>query len=715
MVELSVQTVLGLIGTIILVGLAGEWVFKKTGIPSVLILIGLGMLLGPGLKLIDPLSITKTAPYFGTLALLIILFDGGLNLKIIKVLREAPFALLFTILVFFVTIAAVAVTYRFVFGGSWELGLLMGAIMGGSTGVIVIPVLSQMKFISDDTKVILSLESAFTDVFVVVGALALIGLLTNPTAGLAGLLPLVFHSFLDALLLASIAGILWARFMGMLQGQPLSYMLTLAAILVLYNVAELLGGNGAITILFFGLVLGNMEEIIAKAHRHVRRIIGVNLEVAGFAIDVFLKRLNEEISFLVRTFFYVLLGLIFDLHALTLQVTAGGFLLFLAALGSRSAVAWGLGFFKPVWTVREQRIIVAMLPRGLACAVMAFAPASQGVPGTESFPLLALMVIGLSVLYMTLALYYERWQAPVADKSAEVADATVAPVAPTGRPQMVLFTDLDGTLLDATTYRYDEARPALERLQQAHVPLVICTSKTRAEVEPLRKELDNRDPFIVENGGALYIPPGYFKAPPPGAIERGDYHVIEFGVPYSRLREALRRIEKQVGVSLIGFGDLTIEEIVKATGLAQTDAERARQREYDEPFLIKGEHSPLEQIREAAAQIGITVVSGGQFYHLVGGTDKGRACRVLIDLFRKEWGKVVTAGIGDSLNDLPMLEMVDCPFLVERQEGGYAEGLAREGLTRVSGRGPAGWQRGVTQLLAGLEQNMPPAPPDPAQ
>jgi mannosyl-3-phosphoglycerate phosphatase len=266
-------------------------------------------------------------------------------------------------------------------------------------------------------------------------------------------------------------------------------------------------------------------------------------------------------------------------------------------------------------------------------------------------------------------------------------------------PRLLLFTDLDGTLLEADTSRFDAARPALERLRKRAIPLIVCTSKTRAEVEPIRKDLGNTHPFIVENGGALYVPKGYFKSPPAGAIRRYGYQVVEFGVPYSRLREALRRIEKQVGVSLIGIGDMTIEEIVKATGLAQTDAGRARQREYDEPFLIKGDHSPLEQIREAASHLGLTVVSGGRFDHLVGGTDKGRACRVLIDLFRKEWGKVVTAGIGDSLNDVPMLEAVDRPFLVERPGGGHVDGLTVHGFVRLQGIGPSGWQTGVQQIL----------------
>jgi mannosyl-3-phosphoglycerate phosphatase len=162
---------------------------------------------------------------------------------------------------------------------------------------------------------------------------------------------------------------------------------------------------------------------------------------------------------------------------------------------------------------------------------------------------------------------------------------------------------------------------------------------------------------------------------------------------------------------LVGFGDMTIEEIVKATGLAQSEAERARQREYDEPFTINGEHPPLEQIREAAVEIGLTVVSGGQFYHLVGGTDKGRACRALIDLFRKEWGKVVTAGIGDSLNDLPMLEMVDRPFLVERPGGGHVDGLAVHGLVRLQGIGPSGWQAGVQQILEEMSPHTQPEKP----
>jgi mannosyl-3-phosphoglycerate phosphatase len=264
---------------------------------------------------------------------------------------------------------------------------------------------------------------------------------------------------------------------------------------------------------------------------------------------------------------------------------------------------------------------------------------------------------------------------------------------------LVVFTDLDGTLLDADTYRYDAARPALDRLRAQAIPLIICTSKTRAEVGPLRIKLENRDPFIVENGGALYIPDGYFKAPLPGSSRRDGYRVLEMGVPYPRLREALRLIERQVGVALVGCGDMTVEEIMLVTGLAQPDAERARQREYDEPFRIEGAGAPLEGVCETARQLGLAVIPAGRFLHLVGGIDKGRACRALIALYRQEWGVVSTAGIGDSPSDFPMLDMVDRPFLVERPGGGHAAGVAVEGFSRVQGIGPAGWAEAVTELL----------------
>ena len=177
MEALSVDSVLGLTGLIILVGLAGELVFKRTGIPSVLFLMGFGVLLGPVFHLAEPTAVMKLAPYFGTLALLIILFDGGINLHIMKVVSETPLALFYSLTVFSLTIVSIMGFYVWWMQGSWLHGLLLGSILGGTAAAIIIPVTSKMKSLRDPAKVLLSLDSAISEVFVVVIALALMGAL----------------------------------------------------------------------------------------------------------------------------------------------------------------------------------------------------------------------------------------------------------------------------------------------------------------------------------------------------------------------------------------------------------------------------------------------------------------------------------------------------------------------------------------------------------
>jgi cell volume regulation protein A len=403
METLSVETVLGLIGIVILVGLAGEVGFKRTGIPSVLFLMGLGLLIGPVFGYADASEISVLAPYFGTLALLIILFDGGLNLQFMKVLHETPLALLYSVIVFTCSGLAVAALYVWGLEGRWPQGLLLGAILGGTAAAIILPVVSKLPSLREPVKVLVSLDSAFSEVFVVVIALAIMGSFTE-SGGKFGVVREIFHSFFDALLLAALAGAVWARLLTWLAGQTLSYMLTLAAILVLYDVAELLGASGAITILLFGLVLANMETLAGRLVRPLRVLIGYELDKAKFVLDEFLKRINEELSFLVRTFFYVLLGLIVDFSKLNWTLALWGVAFFAVVLAARVLVTYGVGAVAGSWSPSEHLLISAMVPRGIATAVMAFLPASAGIPDTEHFPMYALTVITMGVLFMTLSM-----------------------------------------------------------------------------------------------------------------------------------------------------------------------------------------------------------------------------------------------------------------------------------------------------------------------
>jgi potassium/hydrogen antiporter len=405
--SLSVEAVLGLIGVVILVGLSGEVGFKRTGVPSVLFLMGLGLLLGPVLGYADASRGALLAPYFGTLALLIILFDGGLNLQFVKVIKETPLALLYSVIVFTGSVLAVAALYVWGLEGQWRQGLLLGAILGGTAAAIILPVVSKLSSLSEPTKVLVSLDSAFSEVFVVVIALAIMGSFTE-TGGKFGVVREIFHSFFDALVLAALAGAVWARLLTWLAGQTLSYMLTLAAILILYYVAELLGASGAITILLFGLVLANMQSLASRLVRPLRVLIGYELDQAKFVLDEFLKRINEELSFLVRTFFYVLLGLIVDMSKFNWTVAAWGLALFGVVFGVRVVATYVLGKVTGSWTSSERVLIAAMMPRGVATAVMAFLPASAGIPDTESFPMYAVTVITLGVVFMTLSLAVYR-------------------------------------------------------------------------------------------------------------------------------------------------------------------------------------------------------------------------------------------------------------------------------------------------------------------
>jgi mannosyl-3-phosphoglycerate phosphatase len=267
-------------------------------------------------------------------------------------------------------------------------------------------------------------------------------------------------------------------------------------------------------------------------------------------------------------------------------------------------------------------------------------------------------------------------------------------------PQLIVFTDLDGTLLDAETYAFDASREALDALRARSVPLIPASSKTRAEIERLRADLDHHHPFIVENGGGMFIPKGYFDFPLEGAVLRGPYQVIEFGLPYAALRLALKEIAHALNCRVRGFGDMTTEEVAERMGLSSSDALLAKQREYDEPFIVESVPLPVDEIHCKAEARGLRCTSGGRFYHLMGPNDKGSACRYLIDCYRRRFGAITTVGIGDSLNDLTMLAEVDRPLLVQRADGTYDPGVTLSSLTRAQGVGPQGWNRAILSVLA---------------
>ena len=267
---------------------------------------------------------------------------------------------------------------------------------------------------------------------------------------------------------------------------------------------------------------------------------------------------------------------------------------------------------------------------------------------------------------------------------------------PSGR-QPVIFSDLDGTLLHPRTYSWEKARPALDAVHRKGVPLVLVTSKTRAEAEIWRERLDNRHPFIVENGGGIFIPQGYFPFPVGGDLRDG-YHVITLGMPYDAVRKRFTELRERLGARVRGFGDMTAEEVADLTGLSRADAQLAQRRDFGEPFIFQGRTD--ERFLQAIEGMGMRWTRG-RLYHLMGDHHKGRAVTMLCRFFERRFGAVTTIGVGDGLNDLPFLLVVDRPVLVRKLSGAHETQMDIPGLFRTRSVGPAGWNEALSELLAG--------------
>lgn len=265
-------------------------------------------------------------------------------------------------------------------------------------------------------------------------------------------------------------------------------------------------------------------------------------------------------------------------------------------------------------------------------------------------------------------------------------------------PPLVVFTDLDGTLLRHEDYDWSEAGEALAALAAHRIPCVIASSKTRSEIDVWRERLGLTDPYISENGGALHFPAG--------ADSAGE--TVRLGVSYVRLREALDEIGRELGVALRGFGDMTAGEIAALTGLAGGDLERARQREHDEPFLPARPLTSDEEARldDAALSRGLRVTRGGRLHHLLGAHDKGMAARVLLSTLSADGAAVRSLGVGDAANDLELLRAVTRAIVVARPDGTHDPELVAglPGARFVHGIGPAGFNEGVLAELPGPSQ-----------
>ena len=265
---------------------------------------------------------------------------------------------------------------------------------------------------------------------------------------------------------------------------------------------------------------------------------------------------------------------------------------------------------------------------------------------------------------------------------------------------LVIITDLDGTLLDQRTYSYEASLPAIRKVQSLEIPLILCSSKTRSEMEPLWKELKLKDPFIVENGGAIYFPPDYFPFPVEKSKPKGELHALELGRSVDLIRKALLDASHRLHVNIRSFSEMQIEEICELTGLSKESARAATKREYDEPFVL-GQGQPA-RLFTALRTKGYKITLGDRFYHLSWGSDKGKAAKILLDLYRRVNQSLRSVGLGNSANDLPFLRQVDRPILIRNLDRTWDSTITQNiaGIEKPLAIGPAGWREAVERALA---------------
>ncbi len=247
----------------------------------------------------------------------------------------------------------------------------------------------------------------------------------------------------------------------------------------------------------------------------------------------------------------------------------------------------------------------------------------------------------------------------------------------------IVVTDLDGTLLDRQTYEYTPALDAIQELDKRGIPIVLNSSKTQAEIASIRKQLDNQEPFVCENGGII--------------VGMGDVQYL--ATPREQFLPQLRSLKEKLELQYQGFADAEVNDVVRWTGLTQDDAQKAMQRSATEPLLWQDSDTALSKLRQELEKLNLQCVKGGRFHHVMGIFNKA-SC---FPLLRKHYAPtapetVKIVALGDSPNDLPMLEQADYAIVIPSGKGEKLHLDRDVDVYYATQLGPSGWQEGIFSL-----------------
>ena len=382
----SAHVILLAAGVVIFLGVAGEAFFKKTGIPDVAFLMIFGVIIGPVFGIIQPEAVIEVVPYFAALALIIIMFDGGLHLDIKHLVKTAHFSVTLAVLGFILSVVIITLAAHYALGWLWLESILLASIVGGSSSAIVFGLVRNIK-ISEEVKSMLSFESALTDILSMIVAFILLEAVLIGHFDLQTIQETLGRAVVVGLVLGFGVGVPWMYISTKLGNTQHAYMLTLGILFVLFFLANSFGESGALTALVFGLMLGNK--------RHLSRIL--KFKLPKIEVD---DPTHNQLTFLVRSFFFVFVGLMASFGQI--EYVVFGILVTIVVFGGRIFV--GTITLTKRFSKLDKAVTNSMIPRGLAAAVLATYPVTMGLSNGGAYPQIIFFIILSSVIITTIGL-----------------------------------------------------------------------------------------------------------------------------------------------------------------------------------------------------------------------------------------------------------------------------------------------------------------------
>lgn len=361
-------------------------IFSRKKIPDVLLLMLIGIVIGPLFNWVSPSDFGVVGSVFASLTLVFILFESGTDTSIQNLRDSWKNLVKVAIPSFFLSVGLVGVLGYTLFGLELKAALLLGSILGGTSSAVVIPLVKQLPM-SEENRTVLVLESAITDVLCIVFALAFIESYKYSSVDVGGIIGKVVASFILAMMIGIAGGIMWSSILEKIRKIQNSMFLTPAFVFVLYGLAESMGYSGAITALAFGIVMGNTEYFEFSFLKKFQHNNMMRLESHE-------KSFFSEIVFVLKTFFFVYIGLSIpfsDMRALIYGLFITMVLFIMRLLLTKFSISNQSSDY-------DKTIISMMIPKGLAAAVLATLPEQAGVPGGEAIKYITYSVVLISIL-----------------------------------------------------------------------------------------------------------------------------------------------------------------------------------------------------------------------------------------------------------------------------------------------------------------------------